>query len=111
MRTTMFLALALAAAVGCNRNNQPTMHQARTQTAPAEQSARTDNSVDTENPNNRTLPDDPNDQNNQNNQQQQNQGTQGDQGGSTDVGNPNDPSGSTGGTQDDTQPPTGPDVP
>ena len=97
MRKSMFFALVIAGAFGCDRNrDQSTMHEARTQNTPTQQAAQNEG-VDMDNPNNRTLPDDTD--------QQGTQGTQQGPGGS-DVGNPNDPSGSS-----PTNPPTGPTTP
>ena len=118
MRNSMFLALVIAAAFGCDRNrDQTTMHEARTQNTPAQQAAQNDNDVDLDNPNNRTLPDDADPQ------PQGQPGTQQNPG-SPDVGNPTDPSGSNptnppppppidpnDDIDDDLPPNTGPDTP
>ena len=100
MRISIIFALVLSAFAGCNRNNQPTMHQARTQNTPTEQAAQAEE-LDTENPNNRTLPDSP-DQN-PNDQNPNDQLPPADP-----SGNPTNP---TDDIDDDLPPNTGPDVP
>lgn len=106
LNRSMFLALVVAAAFGCNRNrDQATLHEARTQGTPTTQQAQGENQVDPEDPQNRTMPEDfnedvdstpgtqdgrSNDTSGPNDSTNPGDGTQG---GSPDVGTPIDPSG------------------